>query len=148
MIHPIGRLWCEACSATRLFVVLAEASAQIDPHACQCDECGFGFGDRGYVVHEEIRNGERITVTRTVLDPRVLAAARERYQDEAAARLLEVGTSATRDQAQIELARALDNPDLKVRRALVEAPGPKAMDPKLAQRVLDPRNRRGPGKVE
>lgn len=137
-MFPIGELFCPACLCSRLFVVFADSPAQVDPNTCECDVCGYQFGERGYVINDEVREGQRVVVTRPALDPRVLQAAQERYQEAMAQRLLEVGSSRERAREEVRLQAALDDPDLAARRAIVAAPKA-ALDPKLAQRVLDPK---------
>lgn len=147
MVFEIGRLFCERCCCERLFVALADTPAQVDPNGCECDECGYTFGDRGYVVTDEFIDGERRAISRPALDPRVLAEAQRRHQEEAAERLLAIGSSKARAREEARLSAALDDPDLAARRAVVTTQRA-GLDPKLAQRVLDPRNRRGPGALE
>jgi hypothetical protein len=140
MIFEIGRLHCESCACERLFVVLADAPAQVDPFGCECDVCGYTFGDRGYTVHEVNRDGVRVAISQAVLDRDVLDAAQQRHQAEAAARLLELGSSKARAREEARLKAALDDPDLAARRAVVAAPA-RGLDPQLAERMLAPGKR-------
>ncbi len=135
MIYPIGYLFCERCVARQRFIVIAESSASIDPFGCECEVCGYTFGDRGYVIVDEFVNGKRVATTRPVLDERVLGLARAEYQAEYERWLLEQGSAKERLAAQAQLDAALDDSDLSKRRALIARPG---MDPALAQRVLSP----------